>query len=411
MQFKVLKAILIGFFIYSFNQVVFSQEVSNDLERARTLADEGKLDEALSLFKEAANKGDVEAMRIVGLCYLGYKAMPLVEQRTNEVKENKISENFKEAAKWLSLAADREDGIAQLELGRLYLFGKGVSRSGSLAIKYIQKAADQNIPEACNLLGELYADGTYIPKDEFEAFRWFDKAGQLNYGRSYYNLGRLYLRDESPSPSDLSKAVKYLKQAVDYYEVDAMLVLARLYSEGKGVPLAMDMAIELLERASRLGNAEATRMLGNFYFNGVYVEHNPKYATRLYENAAKAGDIYSYIWLGRLYFGEEGLEYLNPKKSFDMFYAAGEMGSAYGMLRVASAYVNGVGADVNLWEAIRWFEKAKKAGEGAMSDDFLNYINGRLADLSRKAETNPRPAGLMDAVMNDGFFRLNITLK
>jgi TPR repeat protein len=65
-----------------------------------------------------------------------------------------------------------------LEIGKVYLAGRGVEKDPKLAFPYIEKAAHGNIPEAQFILGELLRHG-YGPSQTAEreqGFQWIEKA-------------------------------------------------------------------------------------------------------------------------------------------------------------------------------------------------------------------------------------------
>lgn len=74
----------------------------------------------------------------------------------------------------------------------------------------------------------------------------------------------------------------------------AILVMqARQYEHGEGVPLDRERAADLYCQAARLGSAEGQYALGWMYANGRGVEHNDGTAAHLFKMAANRGHAYA----------------------------------------------------------------------------------------------------------------------
>jgi len=88
------------------------------------------------------------------------------------------------------VAAERGDRDAQTALGGLYLFGnKGVERNDAEAVRWLRMAAEQGQALAQFDMGELHRTGRGVAKDEVAAVNWFRRSamqgnafGQSNYG-------------------------------------------------------------------------------------------------------------------------------------------------------------------------------------------------------------------------------------
>lgn len=108
-----------------------------------------------------------------------------------------VPQDFQEAVRWYSKAADQGDAEAQFRLGMLYEFGRGVPRDFVQATKLYEKAAAQGNAKALNRIGRMYAHGEGVPRDTVQAAKWYEKAaaqgdteGQLALGASYeYGFG------------------------------------------------------------------------------------------------------------------------------------------------------------------------------------------------------------------------------
>src|SRR6185503_7400971 len=80
--------------------------------------------------------------------------------------------NATEAARWLRLAADRGQAVAQFHLGNLYESGLGVHKDATEAAAWYRKAAGQKEPAAEYALGQCYAEGKGVTQDLVAAYKW-----------------------------------------------------------------------------------------------------------------------------------------------------------------------------------------------------------------------------------------------
>ena len=82
------------------------------------------------------------------------------------------------ATAWVQRAADANLAIAQDKLGRMYLFGYGVSQDTSEALSWLQRAAKHGAPAAQLELAQLYATGALVPVDKVKAYYWYSVAAK-----------------------------------------------------------------------------------------------------------------------------------------------------------------------------------------------------------------------------------------
>jgi len=69
--------------------------------------------------------------------------------------------------------AEQGDADAQLNLGRMYKKGDGVTQDYRTALKWYRLAAEQGILDAQTNLGAMYDNGQGVTKDYKVAVKWF----------------------------------------------------------------------------------------------------------------------------------------------------------------------------------------------------------------------------------------------
>ena len=137
------------------------------------------MDEGLKNLISKAERGDVEAMVMVGDCYnRGF--------HTN--KDNS------KAQAYYKMAADNGHPAAMFMVGLGYLNGIGVKQNKVTAVKYIRDAADKGVANAQYMMGALYhagEAGTFFKNQK--AIKYYKMAAEQGHADAQYELGKIYL--------------------------------------------------------------------------------------------------------------------------------------------------------------------------------------------------------------------------
>ena len=110
---------------------------------------------------------------------------------------------FEEAVKWYRKAAEQGDTQAQRNLGIMYSSGSGVVKDEAEAVKWWRKAGEKGDATAQRGLGGSYANGRGIPKDETEAVKWWRKAAEQGETQAQHHLGLQYALGEGVPKDDV----------------------------------------------------------------------------------------------------------------------------------------------------------------------------------------------------------------
>src|SRR6266481_7023111 len=84
--------------------------------------------------------------------------------------------------------SEQGDAAAQLILGSMYYYGRGVPQDYSEALLWYRKAADQGEAKAQDDLGSMYYYCRGVPQDYSEAARWYRLAANQGLARAEYDL-------------------------------------------------------------------------------------------------------------------------------------------------------------------------------------------------------------------------------
>ena len=98
---------------------------------------------------------------------------------------------------WKRKSAEDGCGMAQYNLGRMYLYGEEqsdnlVEKNSGEALKWLHRAAENGEFYSLAALGEVYFLGIGVPQDFAKSFEWFSKSINHATARQYdfYDAGR-----------------------------------------------------------------------------------------------------------------------------------------------------------------------------------------------------------------------------
>ncbi len=234
-----------------------------------------------------AQQGDVDEQFDVGMAYFTGK--------------EGVKQNYEEALKWFTLAAENNDDVAQFVIGHIYYFGKGVTIDYEEAVKYFELSASQGNAKAQNMLGLCYINGQGVQEDFNQAIKYFQLAADQNVVESQYYLGIIYFYGQGIN-QDTNKAIQLFKLAASNGDEDSQLILGELYYDGRGVEQSYVEASKYFASSAKQGNAKALYNLGVMFFEGLGVAKNHEECIKFMKMAKQRGMIEADKFL-KTYFG------------------------------------------------------------------------------------------------------------
>lgn len=203
-------------------------------------------DDVIELFKQASELGNYDSSYAIGKLYLNGvgKVLPPNEPL---------------AIKYLTVAADHDHLMAQIELGKRFLARSeghvGNEKFEEKAYRYFKQAADNGSAEGWLNLAHQYLHGEVIENDVNQAIQCLGRAavtvdytdsGRSN-SRALCVLGRIYRYGLSEIPRDFEKAVGYFTESANRNFPNARLELGKMYARGQGVEQDVSRGRTLLE--------------------------------------------------------------------------------------------------------------------------------------------------------------------
>lgn len=190
----------------------------------------------------------------------------LFDEALSLYKEGKL----KEALEIFKALAEQGHAMSQFIVGNMYDFGESVPRDYKQAFIWYKKAAEQGHPDAEYNLAVFYADGKGTEQNYEKAIEWFNKSanrGNQKAQQEVLTLSRELAErynEEAFQAFDaqrISDAIKLFELSGKYGNTNAYLNLGIMFIQGKMVEKNVLKAKEYLSKAMERGNAQAKQIL------------------------------------------------------------------------------------------------------------------------------------------------------
>jgi uncharacterized protein len=221
--------------------VILAPALAGSLADGETALKSGDYVTALELLQPLADRGEPKAQMDLSLMYLGGLG---------------VVKDLSRATAWLRKAAERGDAEAQRGLGIWYFTGKfGVAKDVDQGVFWHRKAAEHGDLPSITFLAGLYQRGVSVPKDIGQALHWYRKGAELGDVRSMSELGSIYLSGDQGPPKDASQAIHWFSKAAEHGDSGgAELALGDLYRQGEGVSMDKAQALAWYRKAAAKGD-------------------------------------------------------------------------------------------------------------------------------------------------------------
>lgn len=348
-------------------------------------------------YEEAANRGDVEAMVILGVIAVtecdppdGVRARTWWEKAAEAghagamvnlalLAERSDPPDLSEARRWFERAAKSGEPSAMMRLGFLALEQEGEPDLVA-ARSWWEKAANAGYLAAMINLGNLAYDSD--PPDLDTARGWYEKAAELGDTEAMVQLGFMSLRHQNPSDHQSARA--WWEKAAHAGDSDAMFRLGRQALQQDSPDLAV--ARSWLEQAAEAGQAGAMMDLG-FMFARMADPADPESARKWWERAAGTGEVEAMFNLGRLFAMQ--MDPPDPDTARHWWEKAADAGHVNAMFSLGVLFRSMLDFP-DLPAARNCLEKAAAAG----SEDAADYLQEHLGPSRIKVSDVLRRSGL-----------------
>lgn len=198
------------------------------------IASESAIADVDPLILEKASQGDALAQISVGDIYNFGKGVP---------------KDYSEAVTWYRKSAEQGDAVGQSKLGMMYDIGRGVPLDFTQAEYWIRKAAIQGNPLGQNILAGMYTAGHGVTQDKTQAAYWHRKAAEQGDAIGQYNLAIMYYHGQGGLPKNEMVAYMLLVLATSQANFNDIKI-----ATGWRNSLATQLPIKSLQKARSLAS-------------------------------------------------------------------------------------------------------------------------------------------------------------
>ena len=137
------------------------------------------------------------------------------------------AKDYAKAMKYYLYAAEKNNDVAQCQIGTMYRNGEGVTQDNSIAMKWYLKSAEQGNVLAQFCLGAMYYLGQGVAKDYAESFKWYHKAAEQGNDSAMWSVALCY-ENGTGVEKNIDKAVYWYKKGAEKGDADCKYALKRL---------------------------------------------------------------------------------------------------------------------------------------------------------------------------------------
>lgn len=295
------------------------------------------------------------------------------------------------AVYWFRRAADAGHTASQYNLARCFERGWGCRKSNAMAALYYRRAMQGNLAEAMARYAELLYSGVPAEKSEYgdfpalkadkeQALQLMRKAAEVSeYGKLL--LARYLFKDAPRHGAELRRRLAGYVKRPDVGP-EALLLYSACLRSGIGGDIDISAGVKFLQQAADRGNAEALAQLAEILFNGTGLPPDHDKAMKLTRRAVKLGNQRAMVNLGRMYLAGVGVDY-DPAKAVRFFRLAGKSGYPPALCALGDCFARGTGVEQSWTNAVENYRLAASGGDETAAwklGDCYNQASGVAKD-------------------------------
>ncbi len=176
---------------------------------------------------------------------------------------------YDEALEYFLQAAEKGSANAFNAIAIYYQDGHGYEKNPQKSAQWFRYAAEMGYASAQRNLGDCYLKGEGVPENHEEALRWYLRACEKDNAKAQFAVAECYANKKG-TPEDMSEE-ESAKKAFEYYFLaanqgldTAEFALAECYANGNGCEKNMEIAKEWYEKAALQGNDASKKRLEQF---------------------------------------------------------------------------------------------------------------------------------------------------
>lgn len=334
------------------------------------------LNQAFSLMQDEAQKGNGLAMYDLGRMYLLGLGCDKDKSAASSFFHDALT-----AFERMEKTAKNAD-YWQYRIGKLYSYGYGVDQDYATAATWFEKAVTANNPFAAYSLAGQFLRGQGVEQDDDRAFCLYSLAANHSTKPNAYAQYQLGLMWRDGIGTEVDKAVSdgwYTKAYQGFLRIEQDMADDKLYYRlgsmnlhGTGTPVDRSKAKEYFEKAVQLGNTDALYGLGKLYLDRSFEEYNTAKAIFYLTRAANESHTFAQYTLGKLLLKGELTE-RNIPEALRWLQKASDADNTYAKYLLGKTLVTGDGVETNLAQGMELLKQA--AGQNNI---YAHYFLGKI---------------------------------
>ncbi len=320
---------------------------------------------AVEWYNKAAEQGIADAMYNLGVIYY---------------QGEYVKSDIEKAIELIKKSAEHDHPLGMHDMGNLHYSGiNDTPIDIDKAINWYKKAANAGVRESYEILADIFFD----PKEKWynptDALIYLTKSAEMKNIQSQINLGFRYL-DGTGVTTDYKESFRWFMKAAEAGNMTAANMVAEAYNRGKGVEKNEAESFSWYLKSAKSGNLDAISQVSVKYYLGQGVEKNYKKSKEWAEKGQKHNNLLSKYVLGMLYKHGDSVDQ-NSDRSIEEFMIAFEQSDTSGKMfsarNIAEIYRYGIGTEINLEKAHKWYEIASELGDPESQNELgLMYGDG-----------------------------------
>ncbi len=286
---------------------------------------------------------------------------------------------FDKALEIVKPLAEKGDGEALYLMGFAHETGKGVAASAEKALEFYKKsAAAENKDAVYRMAFILLASEKKEDRDQARVI--LEEAAKKDPAVSARILGEAYLRGRLTPEADTEKAISWWQKAADAGDVTSLVLMARFYEGQFGFPEKQSLkdALENYTKAAEKGDAGAMVSLASRFLRADEKNRDEAKGREWAKKAIEAKEYSGYLVLGDY---EENIK-KDPKAALAEYERGKDAGQIDCVLRAAEFYIQGTGTEKDAARGLALLEKAAESGNPNASFRLaLQAMSQEKADL------------------------------
>lgn len=316
------------------------------------------------------------------------------------------SKDYATARPLLRVLSDGGSAGAAYVLAGLDDQGLGGPKDQVSAVQWLTLAAERGDERAMMNLAARYRVGQAgATKDEQKAIIWYDRAVAKGLTTAHFEVGTLLyqkgdfagaaVRFEKGPDDPGAKACRALMyQKGEHYPRDPAAASRLFKAAVTGNRTGIQRAYPCLRAGATAGNAEAQYLVGAIMASGGGdVKADAAQGIDLLAKAAAQGHPDAGAWMGKLYWTGKGLP-RDPAKAFPLNLRAADAGNEQAAYYTGLALVKGEGVGADRTRAMRYFELAGDVEDAGYQRALILVDTDPVAGAAAMAEACSTPAAV-----------------